>query len=60
MSTFDEEAKEEGHYDVSDNDDWKPCIFCGGDLTQERKAFFVCVNCKQTYIADEQDMRRDA
>ena len=43
--TIDGEAKKKGHYDVSKNDDWKPCLKCGGELTQERKAFFVCVNC---------------
>lgn len=44
--------------DISDNDSWKPCLKCGGELTQERKAFFVCVNCKQEYIGDEEDMRQ--
>lgn len=42
--------------EVADEDNWKPCIRCGGELVQERKAFFVCINCKQEYIADEQDM----
>ena len=37
---------------------WKPCMFCGSEIVQERKASFVCINCKQTYIADEQDMER--
>ncbi len=27
------------------------------DLTQKRKAFFECVNCKQGFIADEEDMK---
>lgn len=39
-------------------DNWKPCIFCGCELVQERTAFFVCINCGQTYIADAEDMRR--
>ncbi len=55
---FDKKAKEQGHYDVSENDNWKPCLKCGGELTQERKAFFICVNCKQGYIADEDDMKK--
>ncbi len=37
---------------------WKPCILCGAELTQVRKAFFECINCKQGYIADEEDMRK--
>lgn len=43
-----------------DDDDlsWKPCLVCGCEITQERKAFFVCINCGQTYISDEEDMRR--
>ncbi len=54
---IDEKAKQQGFYDVNKNDNWKPCIKCGGELTQERKAFFVCVNCNQEYIADEEDIR---
>ena len=54
---IDEDAKKEGHYDVSENDNWKPCLLCSGQLTQERKSFFVCINCKQEYISDEEDMR---
>ncbi len=54
---FKEEDKE--FYEVSEDDfNWKSCIICGGELTQKRKAFFVCVNCKQEYIADEEDMKR--
>ncbi len=41
-----------------DDFNWESCIICGGELTQERKAFFVCVNCKQEYIADEEDMKK--
>lgn len=55
---IDEEAKAKGFYDVEEKDEWKPCLFCGGELTQERKAFFVCINCGQTYIADAEDMRK--
>ena len=44
---------------VNEDDlNWKPCLFCKGELTQERKAFFVCVNCGQEYIADEEDMKQ--
>lgn len=44
--------------EVSENDSWIPCLMCQGELVQERKAFFVCVNCKQGYIAEEGDMRQ--
>lgn len=54
---FKEEEKE--HWQVNEDDlNWKPCLFCGGELTQKRKAFFECINCDQTYIADEEDMKR--
>jgi len=43
--------------DVSDDDTWKPCLFCGGGITQVRKALFTCENCNKEYIADEEDMR---
>ena len=43
--------------EISDDDTWKPCIVCGGKLTQVRKALFTCLKCNQEYIADEQDMR---
>ncbi len=53
---YKEEEKE--HWQVSDDDlNWKPCLKCGGELTQKRKAFFECINCGQTYIADEEDMK---
>ncbi len=58
MMVFDQEAKDKGFFDVNEKDEWKPCIKCGGELTQERKAFFVCVNCGQEYIADEEDMKK--
>lgn len=57
MEKLDTEAKEKGFYDVEENDSWKPCVFCGGELVQERKAFFKCINCGQGYIADAKDMR---
>lgn len=43
-----------------DEDDlnWKSCEFCGGEITQVRKAFFKCISCDQEYIADEEDMKR--
>ncbi len=54
---FKEEEKE--FWETSKDDlNWKPCLVCGYELTQKRKAFFVCINCKQGYIADEEDMRR--
>lgn len=43
--------------EVSDDDNWIPCMVCGGEITQERKAFFRCINCGQEYIATEEDMR---
>ncbi len=55
---IDEQAKEKGFYETSENDNWKPCLRCGAELVQERKAFFVCINCKQEYIADEEDLRK--
>ena len=44
--------------DVSDDDTWKCCMMCGGNITQVRKALFTCLNCDQEYIADEKDMRK--
>ncbi len=43
---------------TSTDDNWKPCPFCKSELVQLRKAFFQCTFCKQTFIADEEDMRR--
>ncbi len=43
--------------EISNDDSWKPCIICGGTITQVRKALFTCLNCDQEYIADEEDMR---
>lgn len=45
--------------EVSDDDNWKPCIICDGELTQVRKALFTCLKCNQEYIADEEDMRSE-
>ncbi len=53
---YKEEEKE--FWEVSKDDlNWKPCWVCGGELTQKRKAFFECINCKQGFIADEEDMK---
>jgi len=38
---------------------WKPCLICGGELLQIRKALFTCLKCNQEYIADEEDMREE-
>lgn len=43
-------------FQTSKKDNWKPCLLCSGELVQLRKAFFQCINCRQTYIADEKDM----
>ena len=43
--------------EISNDDSWKPCMICGGELTQVRKALFTCLKCDQEYIADEEDMR---
>lgn len=45
------------YLETSDDDTWKSCIICGGELTQVRKALFSCLKCNQEYIADEEDMR---
>ena len=47
----------EGALDVSDDDTWRACGFCGGEITQLRKSLFTCLKCNQEYIADEEDMR---
>ena len=52
------QEKDKRFYEVSKDDlKWKPCLFCGAEITQVRKAFFECIHCKQTYIADKEDMR---
>ncbi len=43
--------------ELSDDDTWKPCMICNGEVIQIRKALFSCTMCGQEYIADEQDMR---
>jgi len=43
--------------EVSDDDTWKPCMICGGQITQVRKALFTCLKCDQEYISTEEDMR---
>lgn len=43
--------------ETSEDDAWKPCLFCGGELTQVRKALWTCLKCNMEYIADEEDMR---
>lgn len=43
--------------ECSDDDTWKPCIRCGGVITQVRKSLFTCLDCGQEYIATEGDMR---
>lgn len=53
------EEREKEFWEVSKDDfNWKPCLFCKGEITQKRKAFFECINCGQTYIADEEDMKK--
>ena len=54
---YKEEDKE--FYETQEDDlNWKSCPFCGGELTQKRKAFFECINCRQGFIAVEEDMRK--
>ena len=59
MSSSVKKEKElpKGLLDVSDDDTWKPCMICGGRITQVRKALFTCEKCGQEYIATEEDMR---
>ena len=45
--------------ETDDSQTWKPCLFCGGELIQVRKALFNCLNCSKTYIADEEDMKEE-
>lgn len=45
--------------ETSNDDTWKSCMICNGNLTQIRKALFTCLECGQEYIADEEDMRPD-
>lgn len=48
----------EGALEISEDDTWRPCLMCGGELTQIRKALFSCLECGQEIIADEKDMRK--
>ena len=60
MNEIEYKEGEKEYWETSDDDlNWKPCIACGGELTQVRKAFFQCINCKQEYIADEEDMKNE-
>lgn len=43
--------------EVSDDDSWRPCMMCGGEIIQVRKALFTCLKCNAEIIADEEDMR---
>jgi len=43
--------------ETSKDNNWKSCLFCGGEIIQVRKALFTCLKCNQEYIADEEDMR---
>jgi len=43
--------------ETSDDDTWRKCLFCGGQITQVRKALFTCLKCNQEYISIEEDMR---
>ena len=46
------------YLDINNIDEWKPCIRCGGEILQVRKALFTCSKCGQEYIADEGDMKK--
>ncbi len=49
----------DGYLDTSDDQTWKPCMMCKGELLQVRKALWTCLKCGQEYIACEEDMRPD-
>lgn len=40
-----------------DNKILEPCILCNGEIIQERRGYFLCVNCGQSYIYNEKDSR---
>ncbi len=42
---------------LSEDDSWIPCMMCGGEVIQIRKARFSCLKCNIEFIADEKDMR---
>lgn len=48
------------HLEVSKNQDWKPCMICGGRIIQVRKALFTCEQCNQEYVSIEEDMRKES
>lgn len=59
MSLENPTPKEKEFFETNKDDlNWVDCPFCKGEITQVRKAFFECINCKQGIIADEQDMMR--
>ena len=59
MSLENPTPDEKKFFETKEDDlNWKDCPFCGGEITQVRKAFFECINCKQGIIADEEDMKR--
>ncbi len=54
---FDDDAdKPPEDYLKTSYKNWKPCIVCGGEIIQVRKALFTCLHCSKEYIADEKDM----
>ncbi len=60
MVTESPKPEEKEFYETQEDDlNWKDCPSCSGEITQVRKAFFECINCKQGIIADEEDMKRD-
>ncbi len=55
---MEEQEIPEGALDLSDDDTWKSCMMCGGEITQIRKALFTCLECNQEFISTEEDMRK--
>ncbi len=45
------------YLETSEENNWKPCMMCGGEITQLREAKFKCSNCNQEYISCEEDMK---
>ena len=54
-----EEQAPKEFLETDDSQTWKPCMFCGGELIQVRKARWTCEKCNQEYIADEEDMKEE-
>ena len=52
-----EESVTKEFLETSNDNNWKSCLMCGGELMQVRKARWTCLKCNQEYIGDEQDMR---